>query len=115
MNITNLTSLDELNAFTANNERALVIASRNNCSACVLLAHALSNDTVLKEAIEVGGYVVATFKLETIPSAAAALALRAAPTTLVFHGDDEVGRIGSFLSSAGFISSLQAFNAVEEA
>lgn len=114
MHITKLTSIDDLNAFTADNDRALVIASRNNCSACVLLDHALTNDPRMAEAIDDGGYVVGTFKLETIPAAAAALALRAAPTTLVFHGDDEVGRIGSFLSTEGFLSSLKAIDTVEE-
>lgn len=114
MNISKLTSIDDLNAFTADNERALVIVSRNNCSACVLLDHALANDPRMAEAIDDGGYALATFKLETIPAAAAALALRAAPTTLVFHGDDEVARFGSFLSAEGFIKSLKAVDLVEE-
>lgn len=114
MNITQLSSIDALNAFTADNERAMVVVSRNNCVACVAQKTAMENDVVLQETLKGSGYAIATLKLEDVPAVAGVLALRAAPTTLLFHGDDEVARIGGFSSAEHFIGRVKAADVVVE-
>lgn len=114
MNTQHLESLDELNAFTSENPKALVIVSRMACPACDTLAAALGSSEAIAKALE--GVAVATIKLDKVPVLASTFGLRMAPASLLFQDDDEISRIAGFDNPASYAAKLaQAFQPVAEA
>ncbi|WJJ55068.1 thioredoxin family protein [Xanthomonas phage RTH11] len=106
MEITKLTSIDALNAFTADNTNALVIVSRNACAGCNALDGALKTNVELQAAL--AGTAVALVKLEDVPDIARTFGLRMAPSMLLFKEDDEVARLLGFEGPAKLLAALRA-------
>ncbi len=105
MEITKLTSIDALNAFTADNENALLIISRNACAGCNALDGALKTNAELQAAL--AGVQVAVVKLEDVPTIASTFGLRMAPSMILFREDDEVARLTGFEGASKLINAAR--------
>lgn len=105
MEISKLTSIDALNAFTADNTNALVIVSRNACAGCNALDGALKTNAELQAAL--AGVKVAVVKLEDVPTIASTFGLRMAPSMILFREDDEVARLTGFEGAGKLIAAAR--------
>lgn len=106
MELTNLTSLDELNDATAANAQVLLIISRSNCPGCVALTKALETHTELQTALE--GVKVLQIKLEDVPTIAQTFGVRMAPSMILFREDDEVQRVMGYTGPQPLLTALRA-------
>lgn len=112
MEITQATSLDQLNELTAAHAAVLLIVSRNACPGCVNLARALDANDELKAAL--ADVTVVKVQLEQVPNIAQVFGLRAAPSMVLFKDDDEVSRVVGFQTPVALINALrEAFSDVQ--